>query len=186
MVTNTLLFALWFFFPASVANMTPVFAAKVPLLKSLNFPLDFNIHLNGKRLIGSHKSLRGLLAGILMGTLAAYLELILYKNDPSLRTFIPIYYTSEKIVLIGFLLSLGALTGNTIKSILKRQKGIKQGDSWFPYDEMDYIIGALLFTLPVIQLSLEIYIMILFIWFFLYPAALLMQGYLKIEKNPRR
>jgi hypothetical protein len=100
--------------------------------------------------------------------------------------FIPEHYAETNIVLIGLLLSIGALTGNTLKSILKRQAGIKPGVSWFPYDEVDYIVGALIFTLPIIQLDLRVYFMILFIWFFMYPAALLMQGYLKIENNPKR
>jgi CDP-2,3-bis-(O-geranylgeranyl)-sn-glycerol synthase len=186
MLTNILLFALWFFFPASIANSAPVIITKIPILKNVNFPLDFYLKLNGKRLIGPHKTLSGFTLGIMAGTTAAYLQKLLIEYDPALMLFIPEHYAETNIVLIGLLLSIGALTGNTLKSILKRQAGIKPGVSWFPYDEVDYIVGALIFTLPIIQLDLRVYFMILFIWFFMYPAALLMQGYLKIENNPKR
>ena len=35
-----ILFVLWFFLPAGLANMAPIFAARLPYLRKLSFPLD--------------------------------------------------------------------------------------------------------------------------------------------------
>jgi hypothetical protein len=62
-----ILFVIWFFLPAGLANVAPIFAAKLPYLKTLTFPLDGYITFRGKRLLGEHKTLRGVISGILVG-----------------------------------------------------------------------------------------------------------------------
>ena len=49
---ENILFALWFFLPAGIANVAPIFAAKWRLLESLNKPLDFGQTFRGKRIFG--------------------------------------------------------------------------------------------------------------------------------------
>ena len=52
MTFRDLLFVLWFFLPAGLANMMPVFTAKLPLLRTLDFPLDGDATFHGKRAFG--------------------------------------------------------------------------------------------------------------------------------------
>ncbi|RMD58285.1 CDP-archaeol synthase, partial [Candidatus Woesearchaeota archaeon] len=61
--------------PAYVANMTPVFARIIfPHWKS---PIDFNKKIGGKRILGSHKTWRGLVCGTIAGIIIAYLQYLI-------------------------------------------------------------------------------------------------------------
>jgi CDP-2,3-bis-(O-geranylgeranyl)-sn-glycerol synthase len=121
-----------FITPIYAANITPVFAAKAKFMEFLNKPIDFNIKLKGKPLFGSHKTIRGYVVGIFSGTfLAVYLN---YFTN---------FWTPEQALLLGFLLSLGSLLGDTIKSFFKRRIDIAPGEDWIPFDQLDYSIGSL-------------------------------------------
>ncbi len=62
--------ALWIFLPAFVANMAPVFMAK--LLPRWNAPIDGGrLAKDGKRLLGAGKTWRGLTGGGLLGGITA-------------------------------------------------------------------------------------------------------------------
>jgi hypothetical protein len=54
-----ILFALWFFLPAGLANAAPVFANKIPGSEWLAVPIDGGKHFRGKRITGNHKTIRG-------------------------------------------------------------------------------------------------------------------------------
>ena len=51
-----ILFALWFFLPAGLANAAPVFANKIPGSEWLAVPIDGGKHFRGKRITGNHKN----------------------------------------------------------------------------------------------------------------------------------
>jgi CDP-2,3-bis-(O-geranylgeranyl)-sn-glycerol synthase len=68
----SILHALWLFLPAYVANMSPVFSAK--LLPRWNAPIDGGrTSKDGKRLLGPGKTWRGLVGGIVTGAATALL-----------------------------------------------------------------------------------------------------------------
>src|SRR5690242_15016556 len=108
------LFVVWFFLSAGLANMALIFAAKLPLLHRLGFPLDCYTTFRNKRLFGSHKTVRGLISGIVVGVLTAYLQVFLYVQIPLIRSFVSIDYTAINPFLLGLLASLGALTGDAL------------------------------------------------------------------------
>lgn len=152
---NSWLAAFLFFLPAAIANATPVIANKVPLLKNWKTPLDLHKTWRGQRLLGTNKSWRGLVTGTLFGGLTALLVGALTSvSDPSLSTF-----------LLGSVIGFGALVGDAVESFFKRQRGIGAGRSWFPFDQIDYIIGGLVFVYPITRLPLGTIAMI-FITFF--------------------
>lgn len=113
----------WRFLPAIVANMAPIFAARYRWLPYLAVPLDGGRTLRGRRLLGEHKTLRGLVAGVLLGSAAGLLQ---------------------GSLTAGLALSVGALLGDAAKSMLKRQLDIAPGKSWIPFDQIDFVLGALL------------------------------------------
>jgi CDP-2,3-bis-(O-geranylgeranyl)-sn-glycerol synthase len=178
------LFVIWFFLPAGLANMAPIFAAKLPLLNRLSFPLDCYITFRNKRLFGSHKTVRGLMSGIVCGVLTAYLQVFLYIQIPLIRSFVSIDYTAINPFLLGLLASLGALTGDALRSFFKRQRRIAPGKSWFPFDQIDYVIGGVVFTAFYIQLTIWQYILLFVIWFLLHPVATLIGYWLKLKDSP--
>lgn len=135
---NTVLNALIVFLPAGVANMTPVLANKVPLLNQWETPVDFGKSWRGARIFGDHKTWRGIVTGTTCGTLVGLaIAATFLANDHS-----------EPWFLYFLALSFGALFGDAIKSFFKRRSHVKPGKSWFPFDQLDYIVGGLVFTLP--------------------------------------
>lgn len=131
-----LLSCIYMILPAGMANMFPVFFVK---LKSFRQPVDFGLRFRGKRVLGDHKTIRGYVVGILAAILTVHIQARL-ALDISI-----IDYSSQNLYLLGFLLGFGALFGDSVKSFFKRQLGIRPGSSFFPWDQLDFIIGALAF-----------------------------------------
>ena len=129
--------ALYFMLPAYTANLVPPLFRNV---KFLDYPLDFGARINGKRLLGDHKTWRGLLFGTLAGLIIFWLQQRFTAPGSSLALF---DYSAQP-PLLGFLLSFGALAGDAVKSFVKRQMGIAPGKPWYLFDQMDYVMGALL------------------------------------------
>lgn len=183
---NDILFALWFFLPAGIANVTPILAVKVPGLRNWNTPLDLRKSYRGKRLLGDHKTWRGIITGILIGTLFIGFQAWLTDGSEWLQdlTYPYINYDSASILILGFLLSLGALAGDAIKSLLKRRYSVKSGDSWFPYDQLDYIIGGLSLILLFVSLPLAIYLWVIVLWFGMHLLFSYIGYLLKFKPKP--
>ena len=125
--------------PAYLANMAPVFCKR---LNILNYPLDAGIAFRGKPIFGSHKTLRGIVAALLAGMLAFWLQQALY-GVPFFRDLSWIAYP-ENSVFTGMLLAAGAMLGDLAKSFFKRQRGLSPGQRWLPWDQLDFIIGAVI------------------------------------------
>jgi len=163
---HDLLFALWYFIPAGVANVTPILAAQAPFLKNWDAPVDGGRKWRGKRIFDDHKTWRGVITGVIAGVLVLWLQLNLVTQHNWTQTLnLPSDYLTASIVLLGFLLSFGALFGDMLKSLAKRQIGVPAGKSWFPFDQLDYIAGGLILSSFYIQLTLSQYIWIIIVWF---------------------
>ena len=135
--------ALWFIFPAYCANAAPVIFGG-------GKPMDFGKKFfDGKPFLGAHKTFRGFLAGIIVGTLVGLAQTIIYEN-------ILFDYNSQfqYSILLGFMLSIGALTGDLIESFIKRRISRSPGSSLPVADQIDFILGAFLFSIPVLPPSL--------------------------------
>lgn len=169
---SVLFFSFLFFLPAGIANMMPVFASKIPILREYCYPLDFGLSFRGKRIFGDHKTIRGLLAGVFAGVLGVLIEQHL--------GFLP----TQNPLLLGFLLSFGALIGDSIKSFFKRQIGIPSGKSWFPFDQIDYIMGGIFFSLFVVELPLSDYLIIISLYFILHLLISYTGFLLGLKNNP--
>lgn len=162
---ENLLFGLWFLLPAGLANMAPVIVAKAPFLKQYDAPIDFGKSYKNKRIFGSHKTWRGLIAGIVVATLIYLLQLHIFLTTGWGKDIAQqIEYTSLPLI-IGALMGLGALGGDAVESFFKRQSNVKPGQTWIPFDQIDYIIGAVIITLPFVILSVWQYISIFIVWF---------------------
>jgi CDP-2,3-bis-(O-geranylgeranyl)-sn-glycerol synthase len=159
------LFALWFFLPAGVANMAPILAAKMPLLREWEAPLDFGRTFRGKRVFGSHKTWRGLVAGIIAAMLVLWLQQYLVREHGWLASqAAAVDYTALPVVWLGLAFAVGALGGDAVKSFLKRQHNIGSGKAWLPYDIIDHIIGAMVLSAPFVLFAWWIYPVVFVIW----------------------
>lgn len=135
-----LLQAAYFLLPAYFANMAPVLCKGI--LKPLAVPIDGDRTWKGKEILGSHKTWRGVIAATVVGTLAFWLQQLLYRFTPVQEISLFNYTTMP--VLYGALLGFGAILGDAVKSFAKRRIGMKPGAMWFPFDQIDYPIGAML------------------------------------------
>lgn len=135
--------ALWLFLPAYGANMAPVFAMR--LFPHWNRPLDGGrAWRDGRPLLGPSKTWRGLVAGGLLGTLAAVGQSLAAQNVSGLSDFG--YAASGSLVvpaLLGLALGVGAILGDAAKSFFKRRTGRTSGRPWVPFDQLDFVVGAL-------------------------------------------
>lgn len=180
MAENIWLFILKCFYlmlPAYFANMAPVIVKRVNFL---NYPADFGKTINGKPIFGKNKTFRGFVFGILFAIAISYLQSIGYKSE-LLGKISFIDYSSW--LIFGFLMGLGALLGDLAKSFFKRRAGISPGDRFIPFDQTDFVIGALIFVIPVFGFSLKVFLTSLALSFMLHIVVNHISFYLKIRNE---
>jgi len=137
-IINDIVYAFYFILPAYVANAAPVIFGG-------GYPLDAGrLFWDGKPLFGSNKTVRGFLAGMFFGTLAGFVLSGLYQLEGFPRDLL-FHYD----VLLGFVLSFGALTGDLLHSFVKRRLNISPGSPLPVADQLDFVLGALLFSVAV-------------------------------------
>lgn len=179
-----LLFVFWFFGPAGLSNVAAFFSGKIPFLQPYAYPVDFGRKIKGKRILGSHKTIRGFVAGVLVAIAAVYLEIFLYTTMPWIRTFVPLDYTTINPIFLGTLSGLGALTGDAVKSFFKRQVNVSPGESWVPFDQIDYIVGGIVFISLYIRLTPLDYLWLFLVWFLIHPLTTFLGFVLRLNKSP--
>ena len=181
---GSIFFSLWFFAPAGFANLAAFLSGKIKFLKKFNYPVDCYKKFLGKRLLGSHKTVRGFIAAIVVGIIACALEVFVYNSFSSIRQVIPLDYATINPVILGILLGFGALAGDGVKSFFKRRQGIQPGRSWFPFDQIDYILGGIAFSFLYIQLSLGWYIILFIVWFLMHPLTTFIGYLFRLRHQP--
>ncbi len=159
------LLVIWLFLGAAASNVAPVLASRVPILKTWQTPLDGGLIFRGKRLFGKNKTWRGLISGMVVATVILALQQFSAKTFEWNIEVNGLQFTELPTLLLGPLLGLGPLVGDAIESFFKRQVGIAPGKSWFPFDQIDYIIGGIVFTWPIIPLTSLQYVWIFIIGF---------------------
>ncbi len=179
-----LFFVLWFFAPAGLANLAAFFSSKIPFIKKLNYPVDFRLTIRKKRILGNHKTIRGFVVGIVFAILGTYLQIYLYENVSILRSILPINYSAIDPIIFGFLAGFGALAGDAVKSFFKRQIGFVPGESWFPFDQIDYIVGGMICTWFYIPLTFIQYIILFVVWFLAHVFFTHAGFLLKLRRKP--
>jgi CDP-2,3-bis-(O-geranylgeranyl)-sn-glycerol synthase len=135
--------AVKFILPAYCANAVPVMAGGGP-------PLDFGKSLwDGKPIFGKNKTFRGFFAGFAVGTLVGFVESLVFGYP----------------LVLGLMLSLGALIGDLVGAFIKRRLGIAPGELLPIIDQVDFVVGAVFFSLPVYlqKLSWELVVVVLIV-----------------------
>jgi CDP-2,3-bis-(O-geranylgeranyl)-sn-glycerol synthase len=148
---------LYFFAPAYAANMAPVLIGE--RLKRLAVPLDLGASVSGVRILGDHKTLRGLVVGMLAGAGVFLLQRAAHRAAPMQSLALTDYAALPS--LAGAWLGFGAIAGDAVKSFFKRRVGIAPGRPWIGPDELDFYVGAIaaaacLVPLPLVPVLLSI------------------------------
>ena len=167
----------YFMLPAYFANMAPVMVKKIGLFV---LPIDFDKTINGKPVLGKNKTFRGLIFGVIFAEIIAYLQFLLYDVDFFRGASFLNYH---QWLLFGFLMGFGALTGDLAKSFFKRRLGIKPGQKFVPFDQTDFVVGALIFVMPIFYVTFKIFVASLLLSFALHIAVNHIAFYLKIRNE---
>jgi len=178
-------FALWFFSPAAVANVIPILVAPIPFLKRFQAPIDGGLTFRGKRVLGSHKTWRGLIFGLIFATITLWLQQLMVEHIAWVRTMTAqVNYTDLPTLILGPLFGLGALGGDAIESFFKRQRGVAPGQGWFPFDQIDYIIGGAVAAMPFVQLKILQYVWLIVLWLIVHVVASYIGYVLHLKEKP--
>jgi len=174
------LFIIYLAAPAFLANMLPVIGAKLNWLNSLGWPLDGNREFRGKPFLGKNKTFRGFVLAALGGMLIGLVQFWLDQLGILRIDFLDSFFS---FLAFGFLGGLGAIVGDAFKSFFKRQMGIKSGRPFFPFDQIDYILGFLVFTWPFISWTINEIIFLLVFVMVLNPVVNTSAYFLRIKKT---
>jgi CDP-2,3-bis-(O-geranylgeranyl)-sn-glycerol synthase len=144
--------ALWLVLPAYIANASA-------LLVGGGTPIDFGKNWkDGKRILGDGKTWRGLVSGAFVGMTCGFgFSVVAKYTAVSDFSFLGINDFTGFPLMIPIIASLcfGALIGDIVESFFKRRLGKNRGEDWIPFDQLDFIIGALLlsfFTASILQI----------------------------------
>jgi CDP-2,3-bis-(O-geranylgeranyl)-sn-glycerol synthase len=142
---HDLLGVLYFFVPAYAANIAPVLVRGH--FAALATPIDGGRTFGGIRILGDHKTWRGLVAGVIAGVAAFAAQRALYAAG----IFHPLALVDYGATGLGLgaLMGLGAGVGDAVKSFAKRRVGIAPGDSWIGFDQLDFMLGSYLAVAPI-------------------------------------
>jgi CDP-2,3-bis-(O-geranylgeranyl)-sn-glycerol synthase len=158
-------YVIYFMLPAYLANVSAlVFGGGKPLDFGRNFR-------DGRRIIGNGVTWKGTIIGTLIGTLIGILQgsvSAYYGNVFSLIPGItiiqgPIPTSILQGAIIGLFLGGGALIGDAVGSFIKRRIGIERGKAAPFLDQLDFVIGALVFASLIVFIPLNMIIIILII-----------------------
>jgi CDP-2,3-bis-(O-geranylgeranyl)-sn-glycerol synthase len=126
--------ALKFIFPAYCANATPVLAGG-------GTRMDFGKNFyDGKRVLGDNKTFRGFFFGLAIGLMVGLIECMLFGYP----------------ILFSLLTPLGALSGDLAGAFLKRRLGIAPGGLLPIVDQVDFVVGAVVFSIPLAMITWEL------------------------------
>lgn len=169
-----LLTSFWFILPAYVANaMACVFGGGKPVDLNKNFS-------DGRRLIGNGVTYRGTFFGIFFGIITSVLQYVISKLQVEWLSLFN--HGIIEYVILGFLLSFGALFGDMAGSFLKRRLGFKQGQSAPLLDQTTFIVFALLFAYVYQKIPTEILITLLILSPIVHFSSNIIAYKLKLKK----
>jgi len=164
-IVTLIIEALKFIFPAYCANGAPVLAGGGP-------PLDFGKNFfDGKRIFGKNKTFRGFFFGWLIGILVGIVEGLVF----GFATY---------SVLFSVLTPLGALLGDLTGAFIKRRLSIAPGGLLPLVDQVDFVVGALVFSLPLMLAGWELAVAVLLITPPIHLFTNFLAYKLKLKNNP--
>jgi CDP-2,3-bis-(O-geranylgeranyl)-sn-glycerol synthase len=161
-IVQLLISALTFIFPAYCANGAPV-------LGGGGAPMDFGRNfIDGRRIFGTNKTFRGFFVGLVIGIGVGLADCYLFGYP----------------YLFAVLTPLGALLGDLAGAFLKRRLNIPPGGLLPVVDEIDIVIGAIVFSLPLMIINWQIAVTVLLITPPIHLGTNFVAYKLKLKKHP--
>ena len=134
--------ALYIILPIYCTNGAPVlFGGGRPIDLGRNF-------VDGERVLGDHKTFRGFVSGIIVGTIVGALCS---------------YVFSMNLLPVAIQASLGALLGDMAGAFVKRRLKIKPGGTLPVVDQLDFVLGAIILVSLFSAISLPVVLILLLV-----------------------
>ncbi|MEM4330258.1 MAG: CDP-2,3-bis-(O-geranylgeranyl)-sn-glycerol synthase [Candidatus Bilamarchaeaceae archaeon] len=150
---------LLFLVPIYVANSSPVVLGG-------GYPLDFYKNfIDGRRILGDGKTIKGFIAGIVCGSLIGVFIADFY--------LLPFFSDKMAQVLGSLALAFGTMVGDSLGSFIKRRAGVGNGRPFF-LDTIIFLLIALFFVYPFALPSLYAFENLVFVFgltIILHPLA---------------
>lgn len=125
-MTGLITSALLFIGPSYVANAAPLLFGGGPTLDGGRTLSD------GQPIFGSHKTIRGVFAGIIAGTIVGLGESLV----------------DSRLMIGGFMIALGAVLGDLLGAFIKRRLRVEPGRAFPILDQLDFVLGSLVLGYP--------------------------------------
>lgn len=158
--------------PAIFAGVLNMIWCKLPILSSLNKPIDNGVCLSdGRRLFGDNKTWKGIVGYLLLNTLCMVLWGLLCSSNLALSSRNFFYLTNSNTIgfnqLIGVFLGLGYSLFELPNSFMKRRLGVEPGKTkngfWKVFfvilDQADSIFGCVLVVAILYPMSIGFYLL---------------------------
>jgi hypothetical protein len=171
--------ALWITVPVMLGGLAHVAVIKLRLLPSLaSVRLDLGIAWRGQPLFGENKTLRG--AFVMIGATTGFvlLQAALSSRWPWAQDLIPSGQRDHPL-LWGLLAGAGYIAGELPNSFVKRRLGVAAGASangtlgamLWTIDQVDSLVGVLVFLLPVWTAPLPVVLTLLGVALVVHPLV---------------
>ncbi len=166
-------YAIYFMLPAYLANVSALaFGGGTPV----DFKRNFS---DGRRLLGDGVTWRGTIIGIIIGTVIAIIQGLIFMYYGDIFIILPGWVTITGLIpvnmlewiFLGLALGVGALVGDAVGSFIKRRIKIGRGKPAPFLDQLDFVVGALILASLVVIIPLNLVILIIIISVFLHLAA---------------
>lgn len=144
--------ALLLYWPAYLANMMP------PVAGILGMPGNVPV---STKIFGRNKTIRGMLSGIIGGSIGAAMLNLLGWSWYGTQTMIT-------ALLAGAIIGGGALAGDLLKSACKRACTIPSGRPFPPFDQWDFVLGATLVMAFILPVTMPVFLTVLVLTFVLH------------------
>jgi CDP-2,3-bis-(O-geranylgeranyl)-sn-glycerol synthase len=128
---------IWLLLPAYTPNnFAVVFGGGRPIDMGKKF-------VDGKRVLGDGKTVRGFVAGVLGGLFVAHVQRVV-ENFAGIGLYSSLEYSS--FLTLAFCLAFGALVGDMAGSFVKRRVGVERGASFPVLDQLGFLLVAFAFA----------------------------------------
>lgn len=126
---------------AALYIIAPIYCANgAPVLFGGGMPIDrWKTFLDGERVLGDNKTIRGFISGLLVGAIVGLVESVI---------------SAAPLFQMAIIASIGALLGDLVGAFIKRRLRINPGKPLLGVDQLDFVAGAIMavscFSFPTI------------------------------------
>ncbi len=127
--------SMWLMLPLFISNPTAVFTGN-------KYPIDFGKNFrDGRRILGDGKSWGGLVGGTLIGMVAGLAMAFIMRRVDAGEYW---HFGASQLEVLKnvFLISFGALFGDSVASFFKRRMNFERGAAVPGLDQFDMILGV--------------------------------------------